>query len=140
MISQSHLSVRIQPGVSTTFQCLVKAEGQYLFFWIKVPLKGASVYIANINSLSGDVEMFGQFKNNPRINVILKKSNFSLAFFSTEPTDIATYLCGALGYEQLYFGNGSTLVFEDVAGEFDTGIHSSLSFFGNYNGSLIIIV
>lgn len=83
MISQPHLSVRIQPGVSTTFQCLVKAGGQYLFFWIKVPLKGASLYIANINSLNGDVEMFGHVKNNPRINVILKKNK-------------TTYLCGAL--------------------------------------------
>lgn len=120
MILQPHSSVRIQAGFPTTFQCQVQAEGHFLFFWIKVPLKGASVYIANINSLRGDVETFGQFKSNPRIKIVLEKNNFSLLFFSTEPTDIATYICGAQGYEQLYFGNGSKLIFEDTAGEFDS--------------------
>ncbi|XP_017326674.1 uncharacterized protein LOC108267189 isoform X2 [Ictalurus punctatus] len=115
MISQPYSSVRVQPGFSTTFQCHVEAEGHYSFFWIKVPLKTALVYIATVNSLRSDVEMFGQFKNNPRINVILKKNNFTLSFLSMKSTDIATYICGAQGYEQLYFGNGSKLIVEDIA-------------------------
>ncbi|XP_026793141.1 uncharacterized protein LOC113540687 [Pangasianodon hypophthalmus] len=115
VISQPDSSVRTQPGFSTTFQCHVRAEGHYSFFWIKVPLEGASVYIANVNSLRGDVEMFGQFKNNPRIKVILNETSFSLLFLSTEPADIAVYICGAQGYEQLCFGNGSKLIVEDTA-------------------------
>lgn len=78
-----HLTVTIQPGLSTTFQCHVP-------------------------------EMFGQFKTNPRIEVVLKETNFSLLFLSME----ATYICGAHGYEELQFGNGSELIFEDTAGEF----------------------
>lgn len=111
--------MKIRAGFSTTFQCHVKAEGYYSFFWIKVPLEGASLYIANVNSLRGDVEMFGQFNNNPRIKVTLKETNFSLLVLSTDPTDIATYICGALGYEKLYFGNGSKLIIEDTTGEFE---------------------
>lgn len=119
VISQTYSAVRIQPGISTTLQCHIQAEGYYSFFWIKVPPEGASVYIANANPLRGDLEMFGQFKNNPRIEVSLKNTNFSLSFLSTEPTDIATYICGAQGYEQLYFGNGSKLIFENTAGELE---------------------
>ncbi|XP_046706888.1 uncharacterized protein LOC124386893 isoform X2 [Silurus meridionalis] len=113
-ISQPYSSVRIQAGFSTTIQCYVEAEGHFSFFWIQVPLEGVSVFIANVNSLRGNVQIFGQFKNNSRIRVVLKKRNFSLTFLSLEPSDTATYICGGHGYDQLYFGNGTKLFVEDV--------------------------
>lgn len=97
--------------------------------------------MAHANSLRGDLEMFGQFKNNPRIKVILKKNNFSLSFLSTEPADVAMYICGAQGYEQLHFGNGSKLIFEDTAGECEITldyIKANQSFYLKYAETLSV--
>lgn len=119
VISQQYPSVRIQLGSSTTFQCHFHTEGYCSIFWIKVPPIGAPIHIANVHLKTHHMKMFGEFKNNSRIMVLLNESNFSLSFLDTELADAATYICGMRCYDLLQFGNGSRLIVEDTAGEFD---------------------
>ncbi|XP_027025271.1 uncharacterized protein LOC113657542 [Tachysurus fulvidraco] len=115
-ILQPHSSVRIQLGSATTLHCHFHSEGYCALLWLKVPLQGAPVHIANVHSQRCDMKMFGEFRNNSRVRVILNGRNFSLSFLRTEITDVAKYICGIQCYDHIQFGNGSKLIVEETAG------------------------
>ncbi|XP_060729417.1 uncharacterized protein LOC132847935 [Tachysurus vachellii] len=115
VILQPRSSVRIQLGSATTMHCHFHSEGFCAVFWLKVPLQGAPVHIAYVHLQRGDMKMFGEFRNNSRITVILNGRNFSLSFSHTEITDVAKYICGIQCYDHIQFGNGSKLIVEETA-------------------------
>uniref|UniRef100_A0A3B1IMQ0 Immunoglobulin domain-containing protein n=1 Tax=Astyanax mexicanus TaxID=7994 RepID=A0A3B1IMQ0_ASTMX len=115
-VSQLESTVKVQPGLSTSLDCHAHLDGRIvLIFWLKIPLNKPPVCIASTQSLSDDVKMCKQFKNQSRVEATWNKKTFSLLFSSVEQTDIATYICGVHSYGYLLFGNGTKLILDEVA-------------------------
>ncbi|XP_026122112.1 uncharacterized protein LOC113105271 [Carassius auratus] len=112
-VSQPESAVRVQPGHSTTLPCFTPDDGHFKVFWFKIQNSSAPVFVALAESDKTAIIIGDKFQDPTKYTLGWNKLSFSLSVLNMEQTDIAVYYCGIIIYREMYFGNGTRLMFEE---------------------------
>lgn len=112
-VSQPESAVRVQPGHSTTLPCFTPDDGHFKVFWFKIQNSSAPVFVALAESDKTAIIIGDKFQDPTKYTLRWNKLSFSLSVLNMEQTDIAVYYCGIIIYREMYFGNGTRLMFEE---------------------------
>ncbi|KAJ8008365.1 hypothetical protein DPEC_G00104070 [Dallia pectoralis] len=94
-------------GDSVTFQCSCMEDALVTVLWLKQTPENGLVTILTI--YYEDVKYKGHFVNVSRFELQMDKVSFNLTIRNVSLTDVGSYHCGVIWYNEYYFGKGAYL-------------------------------
>ncbi|XP_035266691.1 uncharacterized protein LOC118223807 [Anguilla anguilla] len=109
-VNQTYTLVRPQLGDTVTLPCFHAGDFVSYASWFKQPLgEKPQIVVITLNPKSGAI-FSNEFKNNERFSAKAAEGSFNLTVSQVEPSDSATYYCSITRYNEISFGDGTTLM------------------------------
>ncbi|XP_061089538.1 uncharacterized protein LOC133123216 [Conger conger] len=109
-VVQPKALVTAQLGDTVTLPCFYQDDGVPTVSWMKQPLGQKPQPVAKMLNYQSDAEFLNEFKNSTRLRAKKAKGSFNLTVSHVEPSDSATYYCTFFHYQEISFGEGTTLM------------------------------
>ncbi|KAG5853282.1 hypothetical protein ANANG_G00071450, partial [Anguilla anguilla] len=109
-VVQSDALVTAQLGENVTLSCIYYLDEIPAVSWIKQPFGQKPQLVAIIMSPTSDAMFVNQFKNSKRLSAKGTKGTSTLTVSQVELSDSATYYCAITLFNEISFGNGTTLM------------------------------
>ncbi|XP_061089547.1 uncharacterized protein LOC133123223 [Conger conger] len=109
-VVQPNAVVTAQLGDTVTLPCFYPHDGVPRISWLKQPLGQKPQPVARMLNYQSDAVFLNEFKNSTRLSAKTAKGTFNLTVSHVEPSDSATYYCTFIFYDEISFGDGSTLM------------------------------
>ncbi|XP_035266668.1 uncharacterized protein LOC118223791 isoform X1 [Anguilla anguilla] len=109
-IVQPGVLVTAQLGDTVTLPCFHAKDDVHWYGWLKQPLGQKPEQLAKILNSETKVIFLNEFKNSKRLSAKAANGSFNLTVSQVEPSDSATYYCTLMLFNEISFGNGTTLM------------------------------
>ncbi|XP_064181765.1 immunoglobulin superfamily member 3-like [Anguilla rostrata] len=112
-IVQPDVLMTAQLGDTVTLPCFHAKDDVHWYGWLKQPLGQKPEQLAKILNSEPKVIFLNEFKNSKRLSAKAANGSFNLTVSQVEPSDSATYYCTLMLFNEISFGNGTTLMVTD---------------------------
>ncbi|XP_064175999.1 immunoglobulin superfamily member 3-like isoform X3 [Anguilla rostrata] len=109
-IVQPHALMTAQLGDTVTLPCFYAKDDVLWYRWFKQPLGQKPEQLLMIKNSEPYTIDFNDFINSTRLSAKAAKGSSNLTVSQVEPSDSATYYCAIVLYNDITFGEGTTLM------------------------------